>query len=77
MLYYGLYGNDGETQKLAIINDEPKALALLKLLDLTVGTSEGAIIPYRLSDALEQIRSITPKAASSPAYRRLATAARR
>ncbi|MBY4606372.1 hypothetical protein K6M90_01615 [Rhizobium sp. 9T] len=44
MLDYGLYGeNDGEG-KLALIDDEAKANALLRLLDLTVGTSEGAVI---------------------------------
>lgn len=37
MVNYGLYGDDGEAKKLAIINDEGKAQALLKLLDLTIG----------------------------------------
>lgn len=77
MLDYGLHGNEGEVKKLATINDEAKARALLKLLDLTVGTSSGAVVPYYLTDALDQIRSISPALAASPAYRRLETAARR
>jgi len=74
---YGLYGDEGEAKKLAIINDEAKAQALLKLLDLTVGTSEGAVVPRDLTDALDQIRSVAPALAESPVFRRLSTAARR
>ena len=77
MVGYGLYGDEGEAKKLAIINDEAKARALLKLLDLTVGTSEGAVIPHDLTDALDQIRSVTPALADSPIFRRLSAAARR
>ena len=32
MVNYGLYGGEGELKKLAVINDEPTAQALLKLL---------------------------------------------
>lgn len=77
MIVYGLYGEEGEAKKLAVINDEPKAKALLRLLDLTVGTSEGAVIPHDLTDALDQIRSVAPSLADAPAFRRLSTAARR
>ena len=77
MLDYGLYGEEGETKKLTIINDEDKAKALLRLLDLTVGTSEGAVIPHDLTDALDQIRSVAPSLADAAAFRRLSTAARR
>jgi hypothetical protein len=77
MLDYGLYGDDGGARKLAIIDDEPKASAFLRLLDLTVGSSEGAVIPYDLTDALDQIRAITPSLVENPAFRRLSTAARR
>ena len=80
MIDYGLYGKgDGDhpEEKLAIIDDEPKAAALLKLLDRTVGTSEGAVIPYDLTDALDRIRSVAPGLAETAIYRRLATAARR
>lgn len=77
MLDYGLYGDDDEKKKLAIINDEVKARALLKLLDLTVGTSEGAVIPHDLTDALDQILKVDPTLSTNPIFRRLATAARR
>lgn len=77
MVNYGLYGEEGDAKKLAAINDEPKAKALLKLLDLTVGASEGAVIPHDLTDALDQIKSIAPALAESPVFRRLSTAARR
>lgn len=74
---YGLYGDEGKAKRLAIINDEARAQALLKLLDLTIGKSEGAVIPHDLSDALDQIQSVEPALAATPIYRRLATAARR
>lgn len=77
MVHYGLHGYDGDTKKLAIINDETKAGALLRLLDLTVGRSEGAVIPHGLTDALDQIQSRAPKLVDSPEFRRLLTAARR
>ena len=77
MLEYGLYGDDGGGEKLSIVNDETKAKALLRLLDLTVGTSEDATVPHDLTDALDQIRRVAPGLVSSPAFRRLSTAARR
>lgn len=77
MQNYGLYGDEGELKKIAMINDAPKALALLRLLDFTVGTSEGAVIPYDLTDALDRIRFVVPSIAESPAFRRLSAAARR
>jgi hypothetical protein len=77
MINYGLYGDEGEAKKLSVIDDEAKAQALLKLLDLTIGTSEGAVIPHDLTDALDQIRSVAQRAAEQPSFRRLAAAARR
>lgn len=77
MLDYGLYGENGDTKKLAIIDNEAKAKGLLRLLDLTIGSSEGAVIPYDLTKALDRIRSIAPELAKHPIYRRLSTAARR
>lgn len=76
LINYGLYGDVGETSELAIINDEAKARVLLKLLDLTVGASEGAIVPDDLTDALDQVRSVAPNLVESPVFRGLATAAR-
>lgn len=77
MVDYGLYGDEGEVKRLTIINNEANAQALLKLLDLTIGTSEGAVVPHDLTDALDQIQSVEPALAETPIYKRLATAARR
>ena len=77
MLEYDLYGDDGGIRKLLSINDETKAEAFLRLLDLTVGTSDDATIPHDLTDALDQIRRVSPTLVSSPKFRRLVTAARR
>jgi hypothetical protein len=77
MFDYGLYGDDGGVKKLSMIDEETKATALLRLLDLTIGTSEGAVIPYDLTDALDQIHSVAPHLTESVSYRRLSTAARR
>jgi hypothetical protein len=77
MINYGLYGEADGAKKLAQINDEEKAKALLQLLDLTVGSAEGATIPHDLADALEQIRSVAPHLVERPTYRRLSAAARR
>jgi hypothetical protein len=77
MLDYGLYGDQSGVKKLSMIDDVPKAEALLRLLDLTVGESEGAVIPHDLTDALDQIRAVAPQLAGAPTYRRLFTAARR
>ncbi|AOO81548.1 hypothetical protein [Bosea vaviloviae] len=77
MVDYGLYGDEGKAKKLAVINDEAKARALLKLLDLTVGNSEGAVIPHDLTDALDQISKVDPGLSTTATCRRLATAARR
>ncbi|PDT29696.1 hypothetical protein CO660_12420 [Rhizobium sp. L9] len=77
MVDYGLYGENNGEKKLALIDDEPKGKALLRLLDLTVGTSEGAVVPRDLTDALDQIREVAPVLVDAPAFRRLSTSARR
>ncbi|MDX0948907.1 hypothetical protein GOD93_25050 [Sinorhizobium medicae] len=77
MMNYGLYGENKGEKKLALIDDESKAKALLRLLDLTVGTSEGAVIPHDLTDALDQIKEVAPVIVDAPAFRRLSTSARR
>ena len=74
---YGFYGEESGKTKFAIINSEAKAEALLRLLNLTIGTSEGAVIPHDLTAALDQIQSIAPDLTKDPIYRRLSTAARR
>jgi hypothetical protein len=77
MLDYGLYGDEDGEKKIKLIDDFPKAEALLHLLDLTIGTSEGAVIPLDLTDALDQIKDVAAQLSERPTYRRLATAARR
>lgn len=77
MIDYGLYGGEGESKKLTIIDDEAKARALLKMLDLTVGTSEGSAVPHDLTDALDQMTAVAPILSRYPEFRRLSTQARR
>jgi hypothetical protein len=77
MVNYGLYGDHGGTKKLTIINDYSKAKAFLRLLDLTIGSTEGAVIPHDLADALDQIKTVAPDLVETPVFRRLSAAARR
>lgn len=74
---YGFFDYDGAEMSLGFIDCSEKAEAFLPLLDLTIGHSADATIPYDLSDALNQIIKIVPSLAGDQAYRRLATAARR
>ena len=82
MLDYGFYDN-GETgdeitpQLSTMIDDDPKARALLRLLDRTIGDAQDAVVPHDLSLALQQIETVAPKLAKDPAFRRLSAAARR
>ena len=59
------------------VDDMPKAHALLRLLDLTIGHTQDAVVPDDLSIALDRIESEAPMLTSDPAFRRLAAAARR
>ena len=77
MFSFGLYGEKGDVKNLSLVNDERKAQALLRLLDLTVGEAEDAVIPNDLASALDQIRSVAPALADSQQFRRLSTATRR
>lgn len=74
---YGLYGKGDGMPKLSSIDNHVKAAAFLRLLDLTIGTAEGSVIPYDLADALDQVRRVAPILAENQIFRRLATAARR
>jgi hypothetical protein len=76
MLEYGLYGDDGGEPKLSRINNSVKAEAFLRLLDRTIGTAEGAVIPLDLADALEQVRLVAPQLAETQRFRRLGALAR-
>jgi hypothetical protein len=77
MIEYGLYGEENGEPKLSSIDNPTKADAFLRLLDLTIGTAEGSVIPYDLAAALDQIRKVAPNLAEYQVFRRLATAARR
>ncbi|MEN6578587.1 MAG: hypothetical protein ABFD90_19735 [Phycisphaerales bacterium] len=77
MLEYGLYGEEGGKPKLSNIDNQKKAAAFLRLLDLTVGKTEGSVVPHDLADALGQIHKVSPKLTETPEFRRLAAAARR
>ena len=74
---YGFRSHKGNTLYFSMISDESKASAFVRLLDLTVGISEGAVIPYELSDALDRIRRVAPNLVNSQSFRRLSTATRR
>lgn len=76
MIDYGLYGDEDGIKKLALIDNEPKARAFLRLLDSTIGTSEDDIIPDDLTDALDQILLVAPTLSNLPEFRRLSAAAR-
>ena len=77
MFEYGLWSEvDRQTQPFDH-RQSRKAAAFLRLLDLTIGTTEGSVIPYDLADALDQIRKVAPRLSENQVFRRLATAARR
>ncbi len=76
---YGLRStSDKDTYNLLHqIDDENKAKALLRLFDHTIGSTENAIYPYELGDALGQISKVAASLSDSQAYRRLTALARR
>lgn len=75
LVHYGLYSQQ-PNGGLSLIDNVEKADALLRLLDKTIGTAEGAVVPRGLSDALQQIRAVAPELVSNQNFRRLATLAR-
>jgi hypothetical protein len=77
MLDYVLYGDEAGQKKLSLVDNPERAEALLRLLDLTIGRSEGSVIPLDLTDALDQIMKVASQLTERPTYRRLSTAARR
>lgn len=74
---YGLRGEVGGERNLTMIDSGVKAKAFLRLLDLTVGSSERAVVPHDLTEALDRIRHVASELTRDPVYRRLSTAARR
>lgn len=77
MIDYGLYGDENGRPKISSIDNSETAAAFIRLLDRTIGTTEGSVIPHDLADALDQVRRVAPSLAESQEFRRLATAARR
>ena len=82
LLEYGYCeGDRAETLRMPRLSDavdaSPKAHALLRLLDLTIGHARDAPIPEDIGIALDRIESVAPRLTSDPAFRRIATAARR
>ncbi|MFL6603482.1 MAG: hypothetical protein ACJ8R9_19440 [Steroidobacteraceae bacterium] len=77
LIDYGLYGDEDGKAKLERIDTPEKAAALLQLLDRTIGTGAGSVIPHDLSEALQHVRQVAPRLQESPIFLRLAAAARR
>lgn len=75
MADFGLHDFD-KTKRLQIVDDPAKAAALLELLDLSIGTSDGAVVPYDLGAVLQHVRTIAPQLTDRAEFRRLAAAAR-
>jgi hypothetical protein len=69
--------DEGGRLSLAAIETADDAAALLRLLDLAIGSGEKSVVPYDLPDALDRITVLSAGISSSPAFRRLATLARR
>lgn len=59
MFDYGLDTADEQLEKFSTINSEPKGFAFLKLLDLTIGTDDNAVVPHDLGDVLDRIRNVS------------------
>lgn len=74
---FGLGGDVDDVPRLKSINTPKMAASLLHLLDLTIGTADGSVIPMDLADALDQVRSVAGRLAQDSAFRRLETVARR
>ena len=74
---FGLYG-EGEGKQLKVVIDKPdKAKALLRLLDLTIGTEDDGMIPWHLDELLAWIREIAPELVERTEFARLTTMAQR
>ena len=74
---YGLRDVDDDDSRMSEIDTRDKVEALLLLLDRTIGSTEGAVVPIDLGRALEHLRSIVPRIVEKPGFRRLATLTRR
>ncbi|MGJ4728181.1 hypothetical protein [Luteimonas sp. SDU101] len=74
---FGFRGEVEGIPRLESIDTPAKAEALLRLLDISIGASEGAVVPMDLAEGLDQIRLVSANLAQDPAFRRLAAVARR
>jgi hypothetical protein len=74
---FGLAGEIDGVRRLSSIDTSEMAAALLRLLDLSIGAAEGSVVPMDLAEALDQIQSVAANLVQDPAFRRLATIARR
>ena len=77
MLEFGFYGANDDEPQLARIDDPLKAEAFLKLLDLSIGHAEGAIVPYEIGGALARIALVNPPLEHDQRFRRLSALSRR
>ncbi len=73
---YGMKDRNN-ADSLEVVDNPQSARALLDLLDATISGADGVAFPMELGTALEKISSIAPTLAHRPAFRRLATLARR
>ena len=75
---YGFYGEeDGKPLLEVIVDTEEKAEALLRLLDLTVGSEDESMTPWDLDELLAWIRKKAPRLVELPEFAQLTTMAQR
>ncbi|MBO9166798.1 hypothetical protein [Rhizobium sp. L245/93] len=74
---YGVLDSNAMDNRLSVINDHAKASAFLAILDKTIGSEEGAIIPNGLEGALLHIAKVAPKLEKDVRFQRLLTISRR
>ncbi len=74
---YGVLDSDAVEDRFALIDDRTKASAFLSILDKTIGSEEGAIVPNGLEGALLHIAKVSPKLEKDVRFQRLMTLSRR
>lgn len=74
---YGFYERGEVTLDFPFGKSRKDAAALIRLLDATIASTEGALIPMDLVQALDHVQAASPEISTTPAFRRLATLARR
>jgi hypothetical protein len=74
---YGLDSAGEDSPGFTQIDNREKAEALLLLLDGTIGSTQDAVVPLNLDQALDHVRKLAPRIKTDPRYRRLAALARR